>query len=146
MKRLAVVFVCLICLQACALADGDKPIKINELPLKAQEFIKTHFADQKVSLAKLETDALFFKSYDIVFTSGIKLEFDSEGEWTNVDCKLSVVPEAIIPEAIKAYALENYPDNKIVQIEREHGRTEITFNNKIEFTFDKNYRVVEVDD
>lgn len=146
MKKLAVIFVCLLCMQACVIADGDKPITIKELPLQAQEFIKTHFSDQKVSLAKMETDALFFKSYDVVFTSGIKVEFDSDGEWTNVDCKKSVVPAAIIPEAIKAYALENYPNNKIIKIEREHGRTEVKFDNTFEFTFDKNYRVVEVDD
>ena len=59
-------------------ADNDKPIEMNQLPVKAQTFITTYFKDQKVALITQET-GLFYKSYDVVFASGEKLEFDKSG-------------------------------------------------------------------
>ena len=44
------------------------------MPQTAQTFIKTHFPDNKVAMAKMETD-WFDKSYDVIFTNGDKLEF-----------------------------------------------------------------------
>lgn len=46
-------------------ADDDKPIQVNQLPQTAQTFIKTHFPDNKVAMAKMETD-WFDKSYDVI--------------------------------------------------------------------------------
>lgn len=51
-------------------------------------------------MAKMETD-WFDKSYDVIFTNGDKLEFDKKGVWTEVNCKYSAVPVAVVPEAIK---------------------------------------------
>ena len=68
------------------------------MPQTAQTFIKTHFPDNKVAMAKMETD-WFDKSYDVIFTNGDKLEFDKKGIWTEVNCKYSAVPVAVVPEA-----------------------------------------------
>ena len=48
----------------------------------------------------METD-WFDKSYDVIFTNGDKLEFDKKGVWTEVNCKYSAVPVAVVPDAIK---------------------------------------------
>ena len=78
MKKVLLLLVCLFTLQTVVWADDDKPIQVNQLPQTAQTFIKTHFPDNKVAMAKMETD-WFDKSYDVIFTNGDKLEFDKKG-------------------------------------------------------------------
>ena len=40
---------------------------------------------------------------------------------------------------------DNYPDNKIVQIERDTRSTEVKLDNRMEIKFDKQHRVIEMD-
>ena len=68
MKKLVFLLVCLFTLQTVARADDDKPIQVTQMPQPAQQFIKQHFADSKVALAKMESD-FFYKSYEVIFTN-----------------------------------------------------------------------------
>ena len=86
MKKLVFLLVCLFTLQTVARADDDKPIQVTQMPQLAQQFIKQHFSDSKVALAKMESDFLY-KSYEVIFTNGNKVEFDKKGNWEEVDCK-----------------------------------------------------------
>ena len=111
MKKVLLLLVCLFTLQTVVWADDDKPIQVNQLPQTAQTFIKTHFPNNKVAMAKMETD-WFDKSYDVIFTNGDKLEFDKKGVWTEVNCKYSAVPVAVVPEAnkkVRCYELTPMP-------------------------------------
>ena len=90
MKKFAFLFVCLFAMSLNVLASNDKPIQVTEMPKAAQAFIKSHFADQSVAVAKLENDFMY-KNYDVIFTNGDKVEFDKKGNWTNVDCRFVIV-------------------------------------------------------
>ena len=113
--------------------------------MKAQTFITTYFKDQKVALITQET-GLFYKSYDVVFASGEKLEFDKSGDWTEVKCKTVEVPAAIIPEAILKYVKANYPEAKILEIEHDSEGYEIKLSNRLEIKFNNKFQVVDIDD
>lgn len=145
MKKLVMMLVCMFAVHTMVMADNDKPIQVNQLPTKAQTFIKTYFKSQKVALAKQESE-LFYKSYDVVFTNGEKVEFDKAGEWTEVQCRQSEVPAQIVPEAIKNYVKANYPDAKILQIERDKKEYEVKLSNRWEIKFDSKMRVIDIDD
>lgn len=145
MKKLAILLVCVFAVSTVAMADNDKPIQIGQLPTAAQTFITKHFKGNKVALAKQETE-LFDKSYDVIFTNGEKIEFDRSGEWTEVSCKINGVPAAIIPQAIKAYVESNYPDARIMKIERNRHEIEVQLSNRWEITFDNQMRVIDIDD
>lgn len=132
-------------ISAPAYADNDKPIDVAQLPVSAQKVLKANFADKKVAMAKMET-GIFEKSYDVVFTNGEKIEFDRNGNWTDISCKLSAVPSALIPAAIKTYATTNYPDTRILKIEKDRGEYEIKLSNGLEITFNKNFQVIDIDD
>ena len=80
MKKFIMMLVCMFAVHTMVMADNDKPIQVNQLPAKAQTFIKTYFKNHKVALAKMES-GVFYKSYDVVFTNGEKVEFDKAGEW-----------------------------------------------------------------
>lgn len=128
-----------------AMADNDKPIQVSQLPAKSQTFLNTHFKNQKVALAKQESE-LFYKSYEVTFTDGKKVEFDKAGEWTEVKCRPGEVPAPIIPEAIRTYVKTNYPDAKIVEIERDKKEYEVRLSNRWEIKFDSKMRVIDIDD
>ena len=145
MKKVLLLLVCLFTLQTVVWADDDKPIQVNQLPQTAQTFIKTHFPDNKVAMAKMETD-WFDKSYDVIFTNGDKLEFDKKGIWTEVNCKYSAVPVAVVPDAIKKYVATNYPDAKMLKIERDKHDYEVKLSNGWEIKFDMQFNVIDIDD
>lgn len=125
-------------------ADNDKLVTKSELPVQTQRFIDSHFANVKLTYAKLERD-FFERSYEVVLADGTKLEFTSKGEWKEVDCRYDEVPAAIIPQAIKEYVSSNYPGEKVLKIERDRGYYELKLSNRYELTFNKNYNIVDID-
>ena len=145
MKKLVFLLVCVFAMSSVALADNDKPIQVGQLPTKAQTFLTTYFKSHKVALAKQESD-LFYKTYDVIFTNGEKVEFDKSGEWTEVKCPQSEVPSKIVPAAIRDYVKTNYPDAKILRIERDRKGYEVKLSNRWEISFDSQMRVVDIDD
>ena len=145
MKKIVFLFISLFAMNFVALAGNDKPIQVSEMPKAAQLFIKNHFADLSVAMAKVETDFLD-KNYDVVFTNGNKVEFDKKGNWTNVDCEHTQVPVAILPEAIRQYVTQNYPDAKVLKIEvTDRKGYDVELSNGFELEFDKRMNVIDID-
>lgn len=149
MKRIiqsaVVALVCLVAFSVSALADNDKPVNVNQLPATAQQTLKKHFSAKKVALAKMES-GLFEKSYDVVFNNGEKVEFDRNGNWTEINCNMSSVPTGLVPAKITSYVKSTYPGTKILQIEKDDNRYEVKLSNRLEVTFNKNFQVVDIDD
>ena len=145
MKKLAFLFMSMFLMSMAVWASNDKPIQVSELPVVAQEFIKSYFAGQSVAIAKMET-GFMDKSYDVIFTNGDKLEFDKKGQWTKVDCKHSQVPVAVIPVEVQKYVTQNYPDTKVLKIElTDRKGYEIDLSNGFEIEFDKKMKVIDID-
>lgn len=144
MKKWILMLVCVLGVQMTALADNDKPIQIGQLPTKAQTFITTYFKNHKVALAKMES-GLFYKSYDVIFTNGEKLEFDKSGDWTEIQCKMSEVPVQAVPAEIRSYVSSTYPDTKIIQIERDGKEYDVKLSNRWEITFNNKFQVIDID-
>lgn len=145
MKKILLLLLCLFSLQTVVRADDDRPIAVTQLPASAQQFIKKHFAGNQVAFAKMEKD-WFSKSYDVTFTNGNKLEFDEKGEWTEVDCKYTSVPVAIVPKAIADYVAQNYKDVRILKIDRDTRDYEVKLSNRLELKFDLQFNLIDIDD
>lgn len=145
MKKILLLLVCLFSLQTVVRADDDRPIAVTQLPASAQQFIKKHFAGNQVAFAKMEKD-WFSKSYDVTFTNGNKLEFDEKGEWTEVDCKYTSVPAAIVPKAIADYVAQNYKEVRILKIDRDTRDYEVKLSNRLELKFDLQFNLIDIDD
>ncbi len=146
MKQILVIIIAVFSLGVIKVkADNERVITKEALPAKAQQFINTHFATTKISYIKEDRD-FFDRNYELVFVDGSKVEFDRAGEWVDVDCCYNSVPQAIVPGAIKEYVKKNFPDAKIVDIERKRGNYEINLSNKLELVFDKKLRIKGIDD
>lgn len=144
MKKLIILFVCLFALGQLVKADDDKPISVNELPKKSLEFIQHYFPEREVSFAKMEKD-FWDKKYEVVFVNGEKIDFDKNGNWEEVDCKFSVVPDTIVPQQIRNHIAKQFPQAKVRKIERDSKGYEVKLDNRFELKFTLAFQLVEID-
>ena len=129
--------------------SADKVIPFGKLPQNAQEFTRKYFSaeDPMYKHAYVTYDAEFFdSSYTVVFTNGDGVEFNKEGEWKDFDCQYCVVPEEIIPDAIKAYLSVNVPGEQVKKIEKNRFNYEIKLSSGLELKFDLEGKLLEIDD
>lgn len=125
-------------------AGTDKSIPYDKLPRKAQQTIGQQFKERKVAIVKQETDWIS-KSYDVIFTDGAKIEFDKNGNWTEVDCKPHAIPTFFVPAQIMAFAQANYPNTKVSKIEKVRSGYEVELSNDVEITFNNKFKVIDID-
>ena len=81
-----------------------------------------------------------------MFQDGTEIEFDSKGQWDNIDCKRAAVPAVLIPDAIAEYVRQSFPGQVIVKIDKETFGHEIELASGLELKFDKKGKLVNVDD
>ncbi len=143
MKKLIVLLLALLP-ATMALADNNKPVSFEELPTAAKQFIKTHFPEAKITLATVERSLL--PTYDVIFTDGTKIEFSRSGEWKEIDCKYSHVPEAALPAEIAAYLRAHHPGVTVRDIERDKLGYELNLSNRLEISFWANGKIRGYDD
>ena len=143
MKKLLFLLLSVFTLQV-AQADNDKPITFDKLPAKAQTFIKQNFPTEKVAFTKMEKGFLD-TSYDVVFVNGNGVEFDKNGEWTELDCKRSSVPTKAVPAQITKFVKESHPNATILKLERDRYTYEVKLSNFWEIKFDKQFNVIDMD-
>ena len=127
MKKILFVFAAMMMFAGIASADNDR------------------FPSEKVSYVKEEADFMEL-SYEVVFAQGTKVEFTGQGEWKEVDCRYSTLNEDLVPEQIRAYVKQNFPDTKFVKIEKGYRDYEVKLTNRLELTFDMNFNLVDIDD
>jgi hypothetical protein len=145
MKKWTILFVSMLVMSVTTWAGNDKPIQISQMPQAAQQFIKKHFTNQSVAVAKVETE-LLDKNYDVIFTNGDKVEFNKKGQWTNIDCKHTQVPVEVIPMAIQKYVSQQFPNAKVVKIEiTDRKGYEVDLSNGFDIEFDKKMNVIDLD-
>ena len=145
MKKWTILFVSMLVMSVTVWAGNDKPIQISQMPQAAQQFIKKHFANQSVAVAKMESE-LLDKNYDVIFTNGDKVEFNKKGQWTKVDCKHTQVPVEVIPVVIQKYVSQHFPDAKVVKIEvTDRKGYEVDLSNGFDIEFDKKMNVIDID-
>lgn len=145
MKTKILFLFCALFVQTAVFADIEKPVTLEQLPAAAQQTIKQHFPNRQIALAKMEVE-LLGKKYEVIFTNGEKIEFDSKGQWTDIECKQSQVPDALVPAAIAAFVKKNYPQTTILKLERDRRTYEVELSNRLELKFDKSFRLIDIDD
>ena len=118
---------------------------MNQLPLPARNFINRHFTKPEVSHIKIDKEMLEATKYEVLLTDGTEIEFDSKGNWEEVDCKHTSVLVAIIPAAIQKYVTTNYPDAKVLKIERDKKDYEVKLSNRTELKFDLKFNLIDID-
>lgn len=119
---------------------------VKQLPLTARNFINQYFSKPQVSHIKIETNILQSKKYEVLLTDRTEIDFDSNGNWTEVDCKKVAVPGALIPVSVKEYVKTNFPQEIITKIERGRNGVEVELGNDYSLKFNNKGKFVSMDD
>lgn len=144
MKKILFVVVAML-LSIPSLFAEERVINEKALPKNAKAFIAEHFKMDKISIATEERDG-FGKDYKVILTSGVKIEFDKNGNWTDVECKRNrAIPAKIVPEKIAKYVKGRFPSNVITQIDRDRRGIEVELNNGVELKFNNNGDLIKFD-
>ena len=132
-------------LMAAPLTDDDRAIKYEDLPAKARTFITNHFPNVQPSYTFEDRDHAHIE-YKVLLESGVKIEFDGDGNWNDVECRGGAVPAAIVPKKIASYVAKHYASSAIVEISKDRNEWDVKLNNGVELEFNQEYRLVDVDD
>lgn len=145
MKRFALLTLMVFGLMSCESSDRIA-IEFTQLPHNAQNFIKTHFPDKTISIIFHDKD-IFDKDYEVVFEDTSNVDFNSKGEWTEIEVKSAPgVPTAAIPTAIANYINAKHPTTFIIKINKDRRDYEVELRNGIDIVFDKNGNTIRYDD
>jgi hypothetical protein len=118
---------------------------IQQLPQKAQEFVKTHFNDYKVAYVLTDKE-LADIDYKIRFEDGTEIEFNAKGDWTDVSGKQNCIPTGFILKEITNYVNTYHNDLCITDIEREFNRITVELSNNLEIEFNSKGELISYDD
>ncbi len=144
-KTFIIALTLLMCASQQVFAGHDKPITLNELPKAAKELIAKYFPNEKVALAKVDSD-LMSKTYEVVFANSAKIDFYADGSWKEIDCEYSIMPEALVPLQIRSKVAELYSGSRVVGIEKNRKGYEVKLSNGIELEFNTKFNLVDIDD
>ncbi|MCC8361129.1 PepSY-like domain-containing protein [Salinimicrobium sediminilitoris] len=129
---------------------GDEHIAPANLPENIRDFVTTYFPGTTIEEAEIENNG----NYEIELSNDVELIFDADGEFLgraddddNDDKDDDDIAVSDLPQVIRDYITENYPDNSIIEAEKEDDNSfEVTLNNGMELKFDSQGAFVSVDD
>lgn len=139
---LTLAAVLLISFISCA---KDNLTQLEQLPAKAQEFVKTYFADYQVSYVFADKEFADV-DYKVRFEDGTEIEFNAKGEWTDVSGRNNCIPTGFILKEITDFVEKNHKNMCITDIEREFNRITIELNNQLELEFNSKGKLISYDD
>lgn len=123
----------------------DKAITFSQLPQAAQSFINKYFDEKGVSYITEDSGFLSGRDYEVKFNDGKKVEFDSKGDWTEIDMGKDAVPARIIPAGILKYVNKAFPNNNIVQIDKSSRQYEVELSNGLDLEFNNKGEFIRID-
>lgn len=128
---------------ACGNDDDDQTITTSELPERAIVFIKTHFPEAEIISVTLDSNSR--SRYEVKLSNGFDIDFDQNGDWTEVEGHGQKVPDDIIPSAILDYVEATYPDAFIEEISKKTDRYEVDLSTDIDLIFDLDGNLIHTD-
>lgn len=129
---------------------GDEDIAPGDIPADILNFITTYFPGATIEEAERENNG----NYEIELSNDVEVIFDSEGNFLgraddddNDDKDDDDIAISELPQVIRDYIASNYPDNTIIEAEKEDDNTfEVTLNNGVELEFDSDGTFLNAED
>lgn len=144
MKKIATLLLSLALFTYTSYAD-DKPIDYEQLPAAAKAFVQAEFPSAAISFVTRDSD-LLDTTYDLHFADGLKVEFNSKGEWKEISRKSSPIDDRFVPQKIRENVASRWPDARFRKIERYRQGYEVELSNGLELKYNKNFKLAEIDD
>lgn len=135
MKKLLLT---LFCATAAWMASATShPMKFDQLPKQAQEFVNTYFANEPIQSVEMNSDHAH-NLYLVHFTNGNQIAFDGKtGECVQLNMKQGVIPQSMLPNPLASYINEHYPSQQVVMMSRTSDGYKAGLSNGVCLKFDK---------
>lgn len=118
-------------------------LKEKQIPFAAKSFINNHFPGETIDSMSESLD----KDYYVLLSSGVELEFNHKGLWTEIEANRNELPQSIneeLPEKMVAYFESNYPNSRVKKLEKtfpgsrmEGYRVRLSKSGNIELSFNR---------
>lgn len=119
-RKLLAFFPILLGVWMLSSCDDEKKIDFGDLPSEARSFIENYFPGADIlSIVQEKEDGR--KEYQVKLSNGTDMEFDEDGEWTNIECYFSPLPTGILPANVITKVEELHPEAYINGVEKELG-------------------------
>ncbi|KXH78501.1 PepSY-like domain-containing protein [Chryseobacterium kwangjuense] len=145
-RKITGAFILIFSLAGGLIFAQDKAITANQLPKTAKTFLASHFKGVAVGSAIEDREIYGVDEYQVYLANGMKVEFDSKGNWKEVDGKHQKIPFGFIPVSIRNYAAKNFPNTYIVKIEKERWSYKAELSNGLDLEFDSKGNFKKIDD
>lgn len=123
----------------------DNLTQLEQLPPKAQEFVKTYFSDYTIQYVFSDKEFADV-DYKVRFEDGTEIEFNAKGEWTDVSGNRNCIPTGFILKEIIDYVEKNHKDLCITDIEKDFNRFNVELNGHLEIEFNHKGKLISYDD
>lgn len=139
MKKVLVTLFATLATITWACSNDDKPISANDLPADALVFIETYYPGHTIIYVEKEAKHSS-TTFDVLLSDGSEIEFDSQGNWLEVDAPYgNAVAAALIPHPIAEFVVLTYPDQLINEFSREKYGYKAVLTNNIGLEFSHDY-------
>lgn len=147
MKKVWLVMVCSVLFMQLALADNEiRTTDTLQLPVAARQFISKHFRGIAVSQIVIEKEFMEGRKYDVMLVNGFDLDFDTKGDWMDVNGHRLPVPVSVLPAKIAGYVASQFPQIPVVSIDKDRDGFDIKLSDGRELKFNKAGDFVRFDD
>ena len=144
-KLLSLIMLALLAIAPLAARDRISR-NVKDLPPAAQTLLNKYFGGEKVNHIKIDKPTFGSTEYDVILNNGTEIEFDSKGDWKEIDCGNSSVPKDLVLKSIRDYVSSNFKGQKIVNIEKTRNKYNIELQNGTDLEFDRSGRFLRIDD
>ena len=142
MKKINLILVA-ISLFVFSNANAQKKyLAVSETPGQIISYINAHFPKSEIISVKKDKEVLKTE-YKVKLNTMVELEFDGNFSIKKIESK-SALPQSVVPEKIVAYIHKNYPNNKILEGEKEKKQQKIELDNDIDVVFDVNEKYMGI--
>ena len=125
--------------------SGHRIITFEELPTKAQEFVSTYFGSLPIRFVRMEVDVTKTE-YTVRFENGMEVEFNSFGDWDEVESHSECLPSGFLQKEILDFLNQNHDGFCLHEVARGKHKIEVELANGLEIIFNKNGEFLRYDD
>ncbi len=151
LAALFAAFIMSSCSDDIDLGDSNQTtIEASSLPRASTATVETYFSGATITTAKKSNTANIYGSiYSALLSNGFEIDFNEQGLWTEIESEKDMaIPDQFLDgelPTIFAYLNANYPDNFVVEIERERSGYTVELNNGVDLVFDQEQNFIGID-
>ena len=133
------------CVSSSLALAGDKVIPATSLPAAAQKFIADNFPQKTISYATADRD-WFSTDYKVGLNDSTVVEFDSSGQWREIENGVSGVSMNFLPANAKKLIEVRFIGAKIKSIEKKRTMLEVELFDGRDLKFSHDGTLIGIDD